>query len=672
MATTSAYDVEILAADGLTWIPLMLQVRTDDAGTVLDKTLEEILAASDNDQPISDALQADVRESWFGGVGLSYDAAFAVDTTDPEYACPAGAATNVALPSGAGVIVALEEYGPDLYVARVGDGTAGSARVFKLVGGAAPCVDVTPGGLTAGHYIRGMVTAQDGAGNARLYAFSSDGGIQNGQVHEYNGAAWTTTAAGTFGTNGRGPAVRVTWRGRDGINGPRLVTISGPRKISYTRPNSDPKLAASWVEAVPIGTAYELTTLAAARGHVYFGARDNLYDLDEVGNTVGLTSYVQEQVQPGNGDAVQYLDGSVYYAFGRGLLKVNVEQDGALAEQPGQCAPGAFLPVEHCPRGYTTAMTTDQGWLVCSVFDTSKRVSGIFYGRSRELLGMESPNPMIWHGPMVYITSNYRVTRMRTSALAGGLRLWIASVEDSLGTVRLTWVSRPSAGTTIQEQYAGGAHRVTTGSTGAIENPYSRLYLLKTTDGDKASRKDLYSVVVGSRGLSSADGSRLNFLVRADPAPGDDTWLPGVEIDTSPVEPVDDLAVTQGYSLQYRIDFFATNGGATPPKIPYLDSLRVLAWKIAPSVDTWNLTVEYGDGVTNRENGIDETRSPDAITALVQGVIGQQTQIRDARDRRRSVRLRQFFQRESTLTSGTYGMRVRASLRLDDLGAVPG
>jgi hypothetical protein len=668
VATTGSADLEIQAADG-SWVPLMLKERTDDRGDDLERTLAEVLSASDNDAPISDALKADIREGWSRGVGLDYDAAFGVDTLDPDYACPAGAATDVTVSAGAGAIIAMEEFVGNFYVARIGDGTVGSAKVIVMVGGTGAPTDITPSGLTAGHYIRGMCVGLDGSGNVRLYAFSSDGGTQNGQVHEYDGASWTSTAAGTFGTNGRGVTKTVMWRDRTGVNGMRFVTLSGPRKISYTKPNSDPKLANSWVEGVQIGTAYTLKTLAASRGHIYFGATDDLWDMDEVGNTIGLTSYIREQVQGINGTAVQYFDGSVFYAFGRGLLKINVEQDGLLSETPGQCAPGAFLPVEHCPRGYVTAMTTDQGWLVVAVFDTAKRVCGIFYGRSREQLGIESPNPMIWHGPLVFLRNNYTVTQMRTSAVAGDLRLWIASVQDALGTLKLTWVSRPLAGTTIQDQYAGGAHRVTTGNDiGQDSQPYSRLYLLKTTNGDKATRSDLHQIVVGSRGLPGT-GASLTFYARADPAPGSDTWPSGTAVTTGPTAAITPSAVTQGQTLQYRVDFMALNGGATPPIIPYLDALRVTRWDLAPSTDAWSLEIEYGDGVLNLENGRDESRSPDDITTALQGVIGARTVIRDPLDRRRNVRLRQFFQRDVTITSGTYGKRVAATLRLDDLGA---
>jgi hypothetical protein len=109
VATTGSADLEIQAADG-SWVPLMLKERTDDRGDDLERTLAEVLSASDNDAPISDALKADIREGWSRGVGLDYDAAFGVDTLDPDYACPAGAATDVTVSAGAGAIIAMEEF----------------------------------------------------------------------------------------------------------------------------------------------------------------------------------------------------------------------------------------------------------------------------------------------------------------------------------------------------------------------------------------------------------------------------------------------------------------------------------------------------------------------------------------------------------------------------------
>jgi hypothetical protein len=275
---------------------------------------------------------------------------------------------------------------------------------------------------------------------------------------------------------------------------------------------------------------------------------------------------------------------------------------------------------------------------------------------------------MIWHGPLLLLTDNYRVTRMRASALSGGLRLWVASVLDSTGAARLSWLSRPYAGTTRQDQMTGGMHRVTTGAAGGSLQPYSRLYMLPTTHGDKASREDLHQIVVGSRGLSVSDGSTLTVYARADPDPITDTWPSGTTVSSGPIATITP-ASTQGYTLQYRVDFTATNGGATPPKIPYLDSLRVTSWKISPSTNATTMVVQYGDGVLDLHDGQNDTLSPDQITAKLQTVLGQRTVIRDRQDRRRAVRFRQYFQAEVTLGEiGPYGRTVTATLRYDDLG----
>lgn len=674
------WDLEIPSFEGI-WFGLAIAPTDDPETGSKPRKLRDMLVASDADAPISQSLEAEVQESWFRGVGLDYDWAPAVDTTDPDYACPAGAATEVAIPGGGGGgIAAIEEYGGDLWMAQGGNGSASTARVLRLTGGVAPfSISLS---LGAGEYLRGMVAAQDGSGNARLYAFSSDSGTQNGRVHVWDGASWTSSAAGTFGTNGRGPAIKVVWRGRNGIKNNAIVTKSGPNTISYTVPDSDPMLAASWVEGVPIGTAYELIDLAAARSHVFFSARDNLFDIDEVGNTYGITNHIEQQPRPGNGDAVQYMDGHVFYSTGDGLLMIDVDQDGVIEEIPGHCAPGQYLPTVNCPRGPVTAMTVDGPWLVANVFDTSvSRTSNVFYGRPARKLGIESPNPMIWHGPLLRVEGNYRATRMRTSALSGGLRLWVALIEDSLGTARVVWQSRPTAGSTRWDQRTGGAHRVTTGTASlSTINPYSRIYGLKKTAGDKASRKDLHGHVFGTEGLSfvlAPDGSstgdglgtKLVVYNRADATPASTAWGTGVEVLTSPINAVTPTETTAGYALEQRIDFIAPAGGSTPPSIPYLDSVRNSWWEIKPDASIRTADVLYGD-LDGYADARQDTHDPDQITAWLQQLMstGIRTVVRDAWGNRRTVRLMQRFDRETTRTDGRWGKTVRATLYFVDYG----
>ncbi len=230
-------------------------------------------------------------------------------------------------------------------------------------------------------------------------------------------------------------------------------------------------------------------------------------------------------------------------------------------------------------------------------------------------------------------------------------------------------MSLPRSGSTLQDQSVGGPHRVTTGVVGGNVQPHSRMIRLKNTWDDKAAKKDLHQHVVGSRGLDAAYGSKLTVYNRADPVPGSTSWGTGVDVTAGPIQTVTPSTPTIGYSVEQRIDFQALFGGATPVQIPYLDSLRTTAWKIAPSSNVISLVVEYGDGVTNLENGRDESRSPDQITAQLDALMGSRTVIRDRQDNRRNVRVRQVLNRVETLGEGTFGKRVSATLQLHDLGA---
>lgn len=195
--TTSDHDLELLLADGVTPLGLMLARPRGDNGQVTDGaplTLEEALAATDADAPVSESLVPNIQESWFRGVGLDYDWAPGVDSTDPEFLCPAGAATDISLAVGtnAGAIVAMAEYAGNLYMAQIGDGTANSARVLVLTGGTG-AVSVSLQ-LGANEFMRGLVTADNGSNVICLYAFSSTGGVTNGRMHELNIAVGTWSA----------------------------------------------------------------------------------------------------------------------------------------------------------------------------------------------------------------------------------------------------------------------------------------------------------------------------------------------------------------------------------------------------------------------------------------------------------------------------------------------
>lgn len=683
MPTSSGSDIELYDPEMDSWLPLSLADEwTDDGKTKKPRITLEGLFSAEADATIAKRLLPQVQEDWSRGMGLDYDWAPGLYTRSPGYVAPAGAATDIAVPTtDAGAIVAHEEYAADAFFAQVGTAAAGKGgRVLRLTGGTGTLSESLV--LADGQYMRGLLTADDGSGGTALYAFSSDGGVANGYLHRWAGSSWTSTTSGEFGGWGRGPAKKVFWTPQNGVGAPRIVTISGPRTISYTKPNADPMLGvisaatSSWVEGVRIGGSRgQLRDIAAFRRHIYVSAEDGLFDLTELGESTNVMQYVEGMVTAGNGYAVHAHDGAVFYSLGTGLDRVVVDQPGLLQEQPGQCGPGWGTRAENPVLGWTTAMCTDQGYLVAAIFNPVTRQSFVCYGKSRSILQIDGPNPMIWYGPELVLTSNYRITKMSVSSLVSGTRrLFVSSITDDGATTRLSWMSLPYAGQPLQNLYSDTGHKYTTGQAGGSLQPSASLFLLSNTWADKPSMKILHEHAIGTRGLSvdrsgvdDGYGTKLVEYDRADPTPGSVDWGTGTDVTVTPSQKLAPSTPIKGFEIGRRIDFISPQGGATTPRVAILTSLRTTAWKVAPSFTVVTMAVEYGAGVVDQANGQGNNQAldPDYITSRIEALIEYGPVVmRDHRDKRWNVKLEQVLNRENVWHDEPPGKTVKASLEV--------
>lgn len=663
-----AGDIELYDEEKSRWIPLQLVNVWDEKGEhIRPRIVLEQLFASEAGSDASRQLLPHVQQDWSRGIGLDYDWAPGLYAgRSPGYVCPAGSPVAYALPAGrtdAGPINYHAEYGGDKWFAQIGTATKAGA-VLRSVGGDAALTDASPGGLVAGEYVRGMVVADvEGTGVELLLVMTSDGGVASGRIHAYDGSSWLSTAAGDFGANGRGPAAVVFWTTGDGVPAARLLTISGPRAVSYTKPFADPMDPASWVEDVRItGSRGQLRQIAAAKTHAWLTAEDGLFDLQETGESPNLMSYLGGMVAPGNGYAAQYHDGAVFMAVGTGLDRVIVDTDGMLQETPGMCGPGWGTRVENPVLGWTTAMCVDQGFLVAALFNPSTRSSYVCYGKSRAILQIDGPNPMIWYGPEVVISGDLakggtRVTAMSVSSLVSGQRrLWISWTTDDTTESGTFYVTVPVAGAPLQEAYSQGSHKYNRGlgDTGSLQ-PVADLYPMPNAWDDFPSLKIIHEHAVGSRGLSvttaGADdgfGTKLVEYDRADPAPGSQAWGTGTDVTVGPSQTIQPAATTRGYELWRKISFVSPQGTATTPKAAFLRSLRTTVWKVAPSFNLRVVTVQHGSGGVDRHLGGASsglTHDPEYVAGRIQAIIadGGLTVLRDGLGRRKNVRLAQEF-----------------------------
>lgn len=664
-----AANIEVLLADGTTWISLSLEEATAKE-SLADRTSQEVLQHKALDTslsallaslPLGQKLESQIWTNRGGGIGIDYNAAYGLITRTPGIVVPSGAATLIAVPTGTGFsntpLVAIEEFGGALFVAQQGEGTAGTygGRILRSSdgtgtgGGAFTPVTFThadyaahPTYLTKGQFIRDFCLFGDGAGGRYLYASSSDVNGLNGRLHRTSdGVNWSSTAAGTFDTTYKGSTVhpgrnrlwRTFWTDRGGISSPRMFNISELNFVGYTAPGGDPFDGVNgWVDMVEVDTSSQLLELGGSKRHVFMSSRENVYDINEHGETPALTSYWQQQPQDTNGLALQYLNGYLYASLGRGLDRIYVDYDTPVRQESvGQCAPGWGTRAENDVRGYVGALCPDQGQLVAAVFNTSTTQGLVCWGVPKDQapadLRNETFNPLLWYGPEVLFASDYRINRMRTSGLAsGGLRLWLLAQSLGGGTPVMVWVSLPVAGVPLQDLISGGGMRFATGAAGGFFNPYCRLELMPTAWNGATEIVD--QTVLLTRGLSvvrAADGTttddgigtKLTYEQIADPAPGAITWPTGTDVTITPSQVITPSTVAKGERIWRRIKFFSPNGGATPPKIGVLDACRIDAWVIAPTAIRLPLTVQYGDGMRNLIQ-VESDRDPAWITDQLQ------------------------------------------------------
>jgi hypothetical protein len=189
---------------------------------------------------------------------------------------------------------------------------------------------------------------------------------------------------------------------------------------------------------------------------------------------------------------------------------------------------------------------------------------------------------------------------------------------------------------------------------------------------DPTAPKYLHDVTLATRGLDAASGTKITQWVRADPPVASLEYEHPHDCVADPATTYTPAVTTAGHFIDHRIYFTSPQGTAAAPgnvKIAILDAVRMTAWRIASSFEVRDVLIEYGDGVVNRENHVPESIDPAAITAgLVALTNSGRTTMRDPYDGMLSVKLRQVYDVEETVTNGPFGRRVTARLQIALLG----
>lgn len=685
-ATTSSCDFEILLPDAVTWLPVMLRQPRNAEGMPIEgkpKTLQEMLAAARNDTPLAEWLETTIFKNRGGGFGVDYNHFAGGDSfSSPDHYLPFGASTEITVTvanNSASPIVAFCEFGGDLWIAQQGTSSANTARVMHMNGGTADPTNAL--NLGAGQYMRDLLVADDGAGVKVLWASSSDINGANGRLHKCvdptTPTVWTSYAV--YGTNGRNRMKSQFWVDEEGIGAVRIITSSSNQgHISYLKPDADPGLAASWVEGVRT-PATSRVSLAAARRHVWMRDDQNVYDLNEQGDTPALLDE-STRFFGTDYDAVTYSDDYVYISHATGVARVYVGNGPQLQTKPGTCSPGHLTKTRSIyANGYCTSLLPYQGGILAAMYPPGAAVPVVFYGLPKGSYDPDKENALTWHGPCVVGTEAAIITRMYTQTLGSApsqTRLLLASWHtNQASNPRFAWVSMPAVGGALAGLAASGAHRFATGSGSPLYNATVRLETLPDDGGSKASTKDLFKNIYGNEGFptSSPGGTDPTFTVytRADAAPTSSAWGTSQSVTTGPTASITPVT-TRGSQIEHRVDFLSPNGTATPPKPGILNSIEVLHWRTAPDLDVRVLDVEYGPGILDLYNtdwanlGLSVDSYTDALLSVCRG---GRTTIRDRQDNRRLVKFQQVLNRDVDLTEDEYGKVIVAGLVFADLGA---
>jgi hypothetical protein len=518
--TSAASHYEILSADG-TWLPLML-VRPEPQGPTdpAFPTIQEALQAAETGAPSSDGLETGPQQSWHGGIGAEengYNVAVGVETRTPNAALSAGAVTQVqAVNTGVGgSIVAWAEFLGALYYGQYGTASIGGRVCRSSDGtgtGAGAFANCTGFPLAAGRYVTDLFVHDDGTGAMFLYANTSDvNGLSGRMFRTSDGVTWADSGA-VFGTNGRGRSAVVGWRS-GGVFAERVVTISGPNKISYTVPDGDPFDPLKWVEAIKMKTQYGLIDIAAANTHAWLSVRDNVLDFNEDGDTLRLLSARGFSAHGANGIAVLYMDDWIYQTAGDGgLHRVWVGDGPVVQERSGVCGPGYNTSARSdWLAGYATALLGVQGYVGTALYNPLTKRTGVFFGIDRDTVGAKTRNPLAWYGPNFVLNADYKITRMHNSTLAGDRRLWMAATSSAtIGTSAeravVVWGSLSDVGESIDVLLSDGLHRYASHVGSGLFQPFSTLELLPDAGRAVNNLKVINDVGVSSEGLDTLTG----------------------------------------------------------------------------------------------------------------------------------------------------------------------
>ena len=195
---------------------------------------------------------------------------------------------------------------------------------------------------------------------------------------------------------------KVYWVDQEGIGAWRLVAIDGPA------PSPTPWRAPTrWTR--PTGSKASRSAprrpLRAGDGgpHVFAARRRRRLRSRQPRQQPNLTSYFEQQVHPYQGIAAQYRRLRLRLDGVRPGPRCGSRRRACCRRSPAPARP-AGAPAPSTPRRTRHGDDGRSGLAGGGHHNDRTARAAIWYGRDRQILRVDTPNPLVWHGPRSSVT----------------------------------------------------------------------------------------------------------------------------------------------------------------------------------------------------------------------------------------------------------------------------
>ena len=405
----------------------------------------------------------------------------------------------------------------------------------------------------------------------------------------------------------------------DGVGGNRIVgNDSFFTTIQTQSLDIDEIIGDESVYSAPVqigDSTYAITGIYESNRMFIVTKADGVYGVENGGvYTPNYTTTLRESPSLYNGVSGIFFDGKFFGGTQEGVMMVDLN-DRQRIDVPKLVSPSYFYSNETPIFGIPTAMTTDNGWVVTSLWNGAD--SHICYLRPREETDAEKTDaPVIWHGSECTIVGE-RITFMLKSYIWNRPTMYIGTHDGE--NCHLYMLSLPREGDPYTDFLQDQGHEFTTDCRLYLpfqdaEDPNARKFVRRydiQADGltlpelDPDTGELLSTISAGELDFyANADSGSRIFFESVDPSAVSSEWQYQGIIATSPkASMIPTTGATSGSQIGVLIVGRLVNQGTdeAPVYSPFaIRSIKVRADLIIEQLEVKTYTISLGHlGATN-------------------------------------------------------------------------